>query len=154
MRGKQARKRKISPDVQYNNVNVQKFINHIMRKGKKSVSQNIVYKSFDIIRKKTSKEPLAVFNQAVKNVSPILEVISRRIGGANYQIPVEVKSDRRLTLAMKWIVEAAKSRKGKPMRVKLAEELIDAANRQGAAIKKREDVHRMADANKAFAHFA
>lgn len=154
MRSKRATKRKIAPDPKYNNVVIQKFINQLMRKGKKSVAQKIIYKCFDIIKEKTNKDPLEVFDRAIKNVSPILEVKSKRIGGANYQIPMEVRSDRRLALAMRWIIEAAQSRKGKPMREKLAQELSDAANHQGEAIKKKEDVHRMAEANRAFAHFA
>lgn len=154
MRGKRAPRRKIAPDPRYNNVVIQKFINHLMCKGKKSVAQTVLYKSFDIIKEKTKKDPTEVFDRAIKNVSPILEVVSRRIGGANYQIPIEVRLDRRLALAMRWIIEAAQSKKGRPMREKLAQELIDAANNQGEAIKKREDIHRMAEANRAFAHFA
>jgi len=153
MRGKKAPRRKIAPDPKFNNTVVAKFINLMMQKGKKSVAQNIFYKAADIIKQKTNKEPLGVFEQAIKNVSPILEVVSRRIGGANYQIPVEVRPNRRLTLAMCWIIEAANNKKGKSMREKLAQELMDAANKQGAAIKKKEDVHRMAEANRAFAHF-
>jgi len=154
MRGKKASKRKISADPKYNSVVIHKFINQLMRKGKKSVAQSILYKCFDIIKEKTGKDPLEVFDQAIRNVTPILEVVSRRIGGANYQIPIEVRSERRLALAMRWLIEAANSKKGKPMREKLAQELIDAANKQGEAIKKREDMHRMAEANRAFAHFA
>lgn len=154
MRGKQAPKRKIAPDPEYNNTAVTKFINYIMLHGKKGTAQKIVYGAFDIIKEKTKKEPLDVFNQAVKNVSPVLEVKARRIGGANYQVPIEVRGERRFNLGSRWIIEAAKSRKGKPMQEKLAQELMDAAEKQGDAIKKREDVHRMAEANKAFAHFA
>ena len=154
MRGKQSPKRKIKTDPKYDDLAIAKFINLLMRQGKKSTAQVIVYKAFDIIKNKTSKEAKAVFEQAIKNVAPILEVKSRRIGGANYQIPIEVKGDRKLALAMRWIIEAANNRKGKPMREKLALELIDASNKQGEAIKKREDVHRMAEANRAFAHFA
>lgn len=154
MRGKQSPKRKIKADPKYDDLVIAKFINLLMRQGKKSTAQVIIYKAFDIIKDKTSKEAKAVFEQAIKNVVPILEVKSKRIGGANYQIPIEVKGDRKLALAMRWIIEAANSRKGKPMREKLALELIDASNKQGEAIKKREDVHRMAEANRAFAHFA
>jgi len=154
MRSKQATKRKIAPDPKYNSVVIAKFINQLMRRGKKSVAQTIIYKCFNIIKEKTNKNPLEVFELAIKNTSPILEVVSRRIGGANYQIPIEVKSDRRLALAMRWIIGSAQEMKGKPMREKLAQELIDASNKQGNAIKKREDIHRMAEANKAFAHFA
>ncbi len=154
MRGKPAIKRKIKPDFQHRNLEVAKLVNYIMERGKKSVAQAVVYGAFDIVNKKTKRNPVEVFEEAVKNVSPILEVKGRRVGGANYQIPVPVKGDRRLALALRWIITAAKARKGKPMKEKLALELIDAANKEGAAIKKREDVHRMAEANKAFAHFA
>jgi small subunit ribosomal protein S7 len=125
-----------------------------MRRGKKTIARKIVYKSFDIIKEKTKKDPLEVFEQALTNAAPFLEVKSKRIGGATYQVPREVKRERRLTLAMRWIIQAAKSKKGKPMREKLAEELIGAANNTGWAVKKKEDTHRMAEANRAFAHFA
>jgi small subunit ribosomal protein S7 len=154
MRGKQATKRKIKPDSKFDNLVLAKFINLIMQKGKKTIAQKIIYNAFDIIKEKTKKDPISIFDQAIKNVSPILEVKSRRIGGANYQIPVEVRGDRRLTLAMRWIIGAARARKGKPMQEKIAQELMDASQRQGEAIKKKEDVHRMAEANRAFAHFA
>lgn len=153
MRGKKAPKRKIKPDVKYNNVNVAKFINYILRKGKKSIAQAIVYDGFDIIKERTKKEPLEVFTGAIKNVAPLLEVRSKRVGGANYQIPMPVKGDKKLILAYRWIIDAAKSRKGAPMSQKLADELINAYNREGTAIKKRETVHKMAEANRAFAHF-
>ncbi|MFA6525279.1 MAG: 30S ribosomal protein S7 [Patescibacteria group bacterium] len=154
MRGKQAPKRVIQPDLKYNSVVIGKFINLIMTRGKKSVAERVLYDCFDIIAEKTKKDPLEVFNLAMKNVSPVVEVKSRRIGGANYQIPIEVKGDRRQALAMRWIIGAAQSRKGRPMREKLAQELMEASENQGTAIKKKEDVHRMADANRAFAHFA
>jgi small subunit ribosomal protein S7 len=154
MRGKPAPKRVIQPDLKYNSVVIGKFINLIMTRGKKSVAERVLYDCFDIIQEKSKKDPLEVFNLAMKNVSPVVEVKSRRIGGANYQIPVEVRGDRRQALAMRWIIGAAQSRKGKPMREKLAQELMEASENQGAAIKKKEDVHRMADANRAFAHFA
>ncbi|MFH1225924.1 MAG: 30S ribosomal protein S7 [bacterium] len=154
MRGKQAIKRKGKPDHRYNNLEVNKFINYVMERGKKTVAQAIVYGAFDIIEQKTKRRPIEVFEEAVKNVAPVLEVKSKRVGGANYQIPMPVRGDRRLALALRWIIKAAQARKGKPMREKLAMELLDAANREGAAVKKREDVHRMAEANKAFAHFA
>lgn len=147
-------KRNLLPDPKYKNLAVAKFINIIMKDGKKSTAQKVVYEAFDIIREKTQKDPIGIFSQAIRNVSPLLEVKSKRVGGANYQVPVEVKGDRRIALATRWITNAAGSKKGKSMGVKLAEELIDASNKQGAAIKKREDTHRMADANKAFAHFA
>lgn len=153
MRGKKT-KREILPDPVYNNVTVAKFINQVMRRGKKTISQKNVYGAFEIIKEKTQKDPLEIFEQALKNTSPLLEVRSKRIGGATYQVPVEVRGDRRLTLAMRWIIGAAKSKKGKPMREKLAEELIEASENRGVAIKKKEDTHRMAEANRAFAHFA
>jgi len=154
MRGKQAIKRKIKPDPKFDSVQIAKFTNLIMVQGKKTIAQQTVYKAFEIIQEKTKKDPKTIFDQAIKNVSPILEVKSRRIGGANYQIPIEVKGERKFALAVRWIINAARSRKGKPIREKLASELIDAANKQGEAIKKKEDVHRMAEANRAFAHFA
>jgi len=154
MRGKKKRKIIIPPDPIYNNPAVSKFINHIMRRGKKSIASKIVYQAFDIIKEKTQKEPVDIFDQALKNASPLLEVKSKRIGGATYQVPREVRGERKLTLATRWIIQGAKSRKGKPMREKLAEELMEAANNAGWAIKKRNDTHRMAEANRAFAHFA
>jgi len=154
MRRKKKIKQVISPDPVYNNVIVAKFINQVMRCGKKTVARKIVYGAFDIIKTKTQKEPLEVFDMAFKNASPLLEVKSKRIGGATYQVPREVKGERKLTLAMRWIIQAAKSKKGKPMREKLAEELIAAANNTGEAVKKKENTHRMAEANRAFAHFA
>ena len=154
MGGKKKTKQVISPDTVYNNVTVAKFINQVMRRGKKEKAKKIIYKAFDIIKEKTKKEPLEVFDLALKNVGPLLEVKPKRIGGATYQVPREVKGERRLTLAMRWIIRAAKSRKGKPMGKKLAEELIEASENRGVAIKKKEDTHRMAEANRAFAHFA
>lgn len=146
-------KRTISPDSLYDNTTVGKFINHVMRRGKKTVATKIVYGAFNIIKEKTKKEPLEVFDLAMQNAAPFLEVKPKRVGGATYQVPREVKGERRLTLAMRWIIKTAKSRKGKPMREKLAQELIDAADNTGAAVKKKEDTHRMAEANRAFAHF-
>lgn len=154
MRRKKKIKQVISPDPVYNNVIVAKFINQVMRRGKKTVARKIVYGAFDIVKTKTKKEPLEVFELAFKNAAPLLEVKSKRVGGATYQVPKEVKGERRLTLAMRWIIQAAKSKKGKPMREKLAEELIAAANNTGEAVKKKENTHRMAEANRAFAHFA
>lgn len=147
-------KKEIIPDSVYNNSNVAKFINQVMRKGKKSVAQKIVYGSFDIIKEKTKKEPLEIFETALNNVKPLLEVKSKRIGGATYQVPKPVPEERSATLAMRWIIESAKSKKGKPMKEKLAEELILASKGEGGAIKKKENTHRMAEANRAFAHFA
>lgn len=144
----------ILPDPIYNNVVVAKLINQVMREGKKNAARKIVYGAFDIIKEKTKKEPLEILEKAIGNVSPLLELKPKRVGGATYQIPTEVRQDRKLTLAMRWILNAARNKKGKPMREKLSEELILASNREGTAIKKREDVHRMAEANRAFAHYA
>lgn len=147
-------KKPVSPDPKFNNVLVGKFINHIMQDGKKSIAQKIVYNAFDIISDKTKKDALEVFDQAIRNIGPALEVKGRRIGGANYQIPFEVTGARREALAMRWIIEVSRAKKGKPMAQRLASELIDASEKQGAAYKKREDIQRMAESNKAFAHFA
>ena len=154
MRGKQATKRKIDPDAKYNNQVIAKFINYIMQDGKKSVAKRVVYDAFDIITEKTKKNPVEIFDGAIKNITPMLEIRGRRIGGANYQIPYPVRGERRHALAFRWLIAAAKARKGVPMKKKLAQELMDAYNKEGAAIRKREDTHRMAEANKAFAHFA
>lgn len=153
MRGKGEYKRKTSPDPKFFSGTLAKFINQVMRCGKKSTAQRVVYGSFEIIKEKTKKDPLEIFDTALKNIMPVVEVKSRRIGGANYQIPVEVRGDRRLALAMRWLIGAAREKKGKPMAVKLADEVIAASQKQGAAIAKREDMHRMAEANRAFAHF-
>jgi len=154
MRRKKKIKREISPDPVYNNVVVGKLINQVMRKGKKTIARKIVYGAFDIVKEKLKKEPLEVFEQAVKNAQPFLEVKPKRIGGATYQVPRQVPDERALTLAIRWLIYAAKSKRGKPMEKKLAEELINAANNTGVAVKKKEDTHRMAEANRAFAHFA
>ncbi len=148
------KKHKIEPDRVYNDAEVAKFINKVMQSGKKSTAQKIVYGAFDIIKEKTKKEPLEVFKQAIENASPILEVKPKRIGGATYQVPMEVRGERRLALAIRWILDGARNKKGKAMAEKLAQELIDCTNNQGSAIKKKTDTHRMAEANKAFAHFA
>lgn len=154
MRRKKKEKRIILPDPVYNSPIVSKFINLVMRKGKKTIARKIVYQAFDILKEKTKKEPLEIFNLALENASPLLEVRPRRIGGATYQVPREVKGERRLTLAMRWLIEGAKAKRGKPMREKLAEELMEAANNSGWAVKKKEDTHKLAEANRAFAHFA
>ncbi len=151
---KKIKKHPVAPDPVYNNITVAKFINQIMRRGKKTIARKVVYQTFDIIKEKTKKEPLEVFELALKNVSPLLEVKSKRVGGATYQVPIEVKGDRKLALSMRWIIKGARLKKGKPMREKLSSELIDAANNTGWAIKKKTDTHRMAEANRAFAHFA
>ena len=153
-RKKQTNKRIILPDSVYQSIVVQKLINQIMERGKKTVASRIVYNSFDIIKEKTKKEPLEVFEKAIKNTSPSLEIKAKRVGGATYQVPHEVKEERQITLALRWIIKAARSKKGKAMREKLAEELILASNNEGVAVKKKEDTHRMAEANRAFAHFA
>lgn len=155
MRRKRKIKKEIKSDPKYDNTLVAKFINHLMKDGKKSVAQKIFYDAFDIIKKASkSKDSLEVFDEAIKNTSPLVEVKTRRIGGAHYQVPREVKGERRVTLAIRWIIQAAKTKKGKPMAQKLAEELIDASKNTGLAVKKKEDTHRIAEANKAFAHFA
>ncbi len=151
---KKFKKREITPDPVYENVLVAKFINQVMRKGKKALAQKIVYGAFEIIKEKTKKDPLEIFEKAIENAAPLLEVRPRRVGGATYQVPVEVKGDRRITLAMRWIIQAAKSKKGKPMKEKLAQELILAYQNEGDAVKRKENTHRMAEANRAFAHFA
>jgi len=148
------KKHKIAPDAVYNDAVISLFINKVMKQGKKSTAQKIVYKAFALIKEQTKKEPLEVFRQAIENVSPMLEVKPKRIGGATYQVPMEVRGERKLALAMRWLLEGARNKKGKPMAEKLGQELIDAANNQGNAIKKKNDTHRMAEANKAFAHFA
>jgi small subunit ribosomal protein S7 len=146
-------KRPVIPDLKYNDVLVSRFINSLMRKGKKSTAQNILYRALDALGQRTGEEPVKVFHQAVDNVKPLIEVKSRRVGGATYQVPVEVRADRRISLALRWIIGYAKARAEKSMDAKLAGELLDAANNRGASIKKREDTHKMAEANKAFAHY-
>ncbi|MCK5466284.1 30S ribosomal protein S7 [Candidatus Parcubacteria bacterium] len=153
-RRKKKMDRGIKLDFKYNNALVSRFVNYIMDEGKKSVATRVVYKSFDIVKEKTKKDPLEVFDSAVNKVSPILEVKSKRVGGANYQVPIEVRGDRRIQLAFRWIISAAKSKKGKPMAEKLADEFIEITKGAGVAMKKREDVQKMAEANRAFAHFA
>lgn len=154
MRGKQAPKRILPPDAKYGSTLVTKFINYVMKSGKKSIAQRIVYKAFERILEKTKKNPADIFDEAVKNVIPLIEVRGRRIGGANYQIPIPVKGDRRYALAFRWILTVSRAKKKRPMFERLADELIAAANKEGDAIKKRNDVHKMAEANRAFAHFA
>ena len=146
-------KREVLPDPMYNSKVVTKLINNVMLDGKKTVAQKIVYDAFDIIKEKENKNPLEVFEDALNNVMPVLEVKARRIGGANYQVPIEVRPERRQTLGIRWILAAARKRGEKVMAERLAGELLDAANNTGAAVKKREDTHKMAEANKAFAHY-
>ena len=146
-------KREVIPDIRYNNVVVSMFINRMMRGGKKSTAQRVMYGAFELIEQRAKRPPLEVFEQAMRNATPQIEVKPRRVGGATYQVPVEVPADRRNTLAMRWILGAARSRGGKSMAEKLAGELMDAASGTGSAIKKREETHKMAEANRAFAHF-
>lgn len=146
-------KREILPDSRYNSKLVSKFINTIMRTGKKSVAEKICYGAFDIINAKAGSDPMKVFKTALENVKPVVEVKSRRVGGATYQVPVDIRTQRRITLAFRWIMGFSKKRGEKSMKEKLAAELMEAANKTGASVKKREDTHRMAEANKAFAHY-
>ncbi|OIQ76304.1 30S ribosomal protein S7 [mine drainage metagenome] len=146
-------KREILPDPKFGNVDVAKFMNVVMLSGKKAIAEAIVYGAFDTIEKKTGKDPVEVFTQALGNVKPLVEVKSRRVGGANYQVPVEVRPQRRMALAMRWLREAAKKRGEKSMAQRLANELVEASEGRGAAMKRRDEVHRMAEANKAFSHF-
>ena len=146
-------KRDVLPDPVYNSKTVTKFINKVMLSGKKSVAQRVVYDAFETIREKTGKDPLEVFETALRNVMPTLEVRARRVGGANYQVPVEVRPERRQTLGIRWLVNYARIRGEKTMDARLSAELIDASNNVGASIKKKEDTHKMAEANKAFAHY-
>lgn len=154
MRGKQAVKRTLTPDAKFGNVLVTKLINYVMKDGKKTIAERIVYDALDLVSKETKQDPMVVFETALKNVIPTVEVKSRRVGGANYQVPIPVRGDRRYALAYRWILAAARGKKGKPMAQRLANELIAASNNEGEAIKKRQDVQRMAEANRAFAHFA
>lgn len=148
-----APKRQIAPDTKYNSEKVARFINKIMRDGKKSKAEKILYTAFDIISERTGGDPIEVFEEALNNATPLLEVRPRRVGGATYQVPMEVEPRRGLTLAMRWLVGFARSRKGKPMAEKLADELLDASRGEGAAVKKKNDTHKMAEANRAFAHY-
>ena len=146
-------KRDVLPDPIYNSKLVTKLINNIMLDGKKSTAQHILYNAFERIREITGKEPLEVFNEALNNIMPVLEVRSRRIGGQNYQVPSEVRADRRVTLGLRWLVQYSRSRNERTMDERLAKEIVDASNNVGSSIKKKEDMHRMAEANKAFAHY-
>ncbi|MFM9975445.1 MAG: 30S ribosomal protein S7 [Beijerinckiaceae bacterium] len=148
-----AEKREIIPDPKFHDVIVTKFMNSVMYEGKKSVAETIVYGAFDIIEQKTKQSPIEIFKSALENVAPAIEVRSRRVGGATYQVPVEVRNERRQALAIRWIITAARGRNDKTMVDRLSSELMDAANNRGNAVKKREDTHRMAEANRAFAHY-
>jgi len=155
MRRKHKKRGEISQDAIYNSQKVSKFVNYIMQEGKKNTARKIVYGALESIKEKAKVEnPLEIFDAALKNTAPNMEVRSRRVGGANYQVPVEVRPERRSALSMKWIILAARSKKGKPMHLKLAEEILAASKNEGEAVKKRENTHKMAEANKAFAHFA
>ena len=146
-------KREVLPDPKFGNVTLAKFMNHVMVSGKKSVAETIVYGALDIVRERLNKDPLQVFDEALENIAPMVEVKARRVGGATYQVPVEVRPSRRVALSLRWLVEYARDRGEKSMRQRLAGEIIDASQGKGNAVKKREDVHRMAEANKAFSHY-
>ena len=146
-------KREVMPDARYSSLHIQAFINRIMQRGKKSTAATLVYDAMDLIEERTKKSPMDTFEQAMKNVSPVMEVKPRRVGGATYQVPMEVSTDRRFTLATRWIIAAAKARSGKSFPEKLAAELLDAANNTGAAIRRKEETHKMAEANRAFSHY-
>ncbi len=148
-----AAQRKILPDAKYGNLTLSKFMNYVMESGKKSVAEKIIYGTLDILAKNTKGDPIQSFLDALENIKPTVEVRSRRVGGATYQVPVEVRPSRSLALALRWTIDAARKRKEKTMEQRLANELLDAINRKGTAIKKREDTHKMAEANKAFSHF-
>ena len=153
MRKKRAERRRIIPDPKFNDITVARFINNLMQDGKKSTARLILYNALDLVGERTGQEPLEIFRRALGNVSPAVEVRSRRVGGSTYQVPMEVRPDRRTALGIRWLIRYASDRRDKSMMEKLASELIAASNGEGSAVKKREDVHRMADANKAFAHF-
>lgn len=155
MRRSVKNRNKVGEDIKFNSEKVEKFINYVMERGKKNTARGIVYDAFEIVKDQAKVEnPIEVFDMALKNSAPLMEVRSRRVGGANYQVPREVRKERQVFLSMRWIIGAAKAKKGKPMREKLAEEIILASRNEGEAVKKRENVHKMAEANKAFAHFA
>ncbi|MFA5778079.1 MAG: 30S ribosomal protein S7 [Candidatus Paceibacterota bacterium] len=155
MRRKVKNRNTVGPDFVYNSQKLEKFINYVMWSGKKETARKVMYQAFDVIKEKTGNpNPLEIFDLALRNAGPLTEVRSKRIGGANYQVPVEVRAERRVALAMRWIRDAARGGKGRPMHLKLADELIAVSKNEGAAIKKKEDTHKMAEANKAFAHFA
>jgi small subunit ribosomal protein S7 len=155
MRRKVKNRNKVGPDAVYNSEKVSKLINYVMERGKKNVARKVVYDAFELIKEKAKvANPVEIFDGALKNTAPMMEVKSRRVGGANYQVPIEVRPDRRQSLSLKWIVLAARAKKGSPMHIKLADEIIAANKNEGEAVKKRENTHKMAEANKAFAHFS
>lgn len=153
MRRTRPEKREVLPDVRYQNVVISSFINRIMRRGKRSVATTLVYNALEIMGERTGKNPVDVFEQALKNVGPVMEVRPRRVGGATYQVPMEVPQSRRMTLAMRWVIDGSKGRTGKSFAEKLSAELLDAYNNQGTAVRKREETHKMAEANRAFSHY-
>lgn len=153
MRRRKAEQRLVPPDPQYGNVELARFINRIMLKGKKTVAQRIVYSAMEIVEQQAHRPPMEVFQEALRNATPLLQVKARRVGGATYQIPIEVPARRGSALAMRWIINSARGRKGRPMHQKLAQEFLDASRGEGAAVKRREDLHRMAEANRAFVHY-
>ncbi|MCY4623562.1 MAG: 30S ribosomal protein S7 [Chloroflexi bacterium] len=153
MRRRKAEQRTVPPDPQYDNVELARFINRIMLKGKKTVAQRIVYSAMEIVEQQAHRPPLEIFQEALRNATPLLQVKARRVGGATYQIPIEVPARRGSALAMRWIINSARGRKGRPMHQKLAQEFLDASRGDGAAVKRREDLHRMAEANRAFVHY-
>ncbi len=153
MRRAKPEKREILPDIRFNSTNLQTMVKHVLKKGKKSTALRLIYDSMDLIKERTEKNPIDVFDAALKNVGPAMEVRPRRVGGATYQVPMEVSSDRRTTLAIRWILSAARERAGKSFSDKLASELIDAFNETGSAIRKRDETHKMAEANRAFSHY-
>src|SRR5258708_2627505 len=154
MRKKRVNKKHYEPDIQFERMDLGRFINYVMKDGKKSTAERLVYDAFTKIKEITKEDPIKIFEKALENVSPMLEVKSRRVGGANYQVPQEVRPDRKFILSIRWIIGAARSKKGKPMAFKLADEIVAASKNEGNAIKKKLDMHRMAEANRAFAHFA
>ena len=153
MRRAKPERREILPDIRYNSVHVQTMVQHVLKRGKKSTAVGLIYDAMDLIKERTEKNPLDVFEGALKNVSPVMEVRPRRVGGATYQVPMEVSTDRRVTLALRWLLAAARDRSGKSFADKLAGELIDAFNETGSAIRKRDETHKMAEANRAFSHY-
>ena len=153
MRRAKPERREILPDIRYNSVNLQTMVKHVLKRGKKSLATGLVYDAMDLIKERTQKEPIEVFDGAIKNVAPVMEVRPRRVGGATYQVPMEVSADRRTTLAIRWILSAARERSGHSFPDKLAGELIDAFNETGSAIRKRDETHKMAEANRAYSHY-
>ncbi len=154
MRKKRVYKKYYEPDIQFERIDLGRFVNYVMRDGKKSIAEKIVYGALDRIKEITKEDPIKVFEKALENTAPMLETKSRRVGGANYQVPIEVRPDRKFMLSVRWIIESARSRKGKAMAEKLADELLAASKNEGNAVKKKQDMHRMAESNRAFAHFA